>query len=98
MADSKANRFIQKMKTRDMRVAIRDDFQPAELDFDAEEMVRLIVEGQLPLDFVYDTMVSLLSHARQYSMSSMTHLSSKQLADTLAKSLLLAWRPIKALK
>lgn len=77
MADSKANRFIQKMKTRDMRVALKDDFQIADLDFDAEEMVRLIVEEQLPLDFVYDAMVGLSSHSRWSCMSSDSRPSSK---------------------
>lgn len=57
MAENKAAAFVHKMKTRDMRIDIKDDFRPEEIDFDPEEMVRLIVAEQLPLDFVYDTMV-----------------------------------------
>lgn len=57
MADAKVTAFIRKMKTRDMRVPILEDFKPHDLDFDGEKMVGLIVEEGLPLDFVADTMV-----------------------------------------
>ena len=54
-----ANRFVQKMKTRDMRVDIRDDFSSEDLSFDCNLMLDIIRDEQLPLDFVYDTMVGL---------------------------------------
>jgi hypothetical protein len=57
MADTKVTAFIRKMKTRDMRVSIQEDFRLDDLDFDSEKMVALIVEEGLPLDFIADTMV-----------------------------------------
>lgn len=66
-----AESFIHKMKTRDMRVAIKADFRREELQFGVEEMMHIIGEQQLPLDFVYDTIVGP-SDARWYCSSSET--------------------------
>lgn len=54
-----ATAFIQKMKTRDMRKPIREDFAEEDLRFEAEDMMNLIKEEGLPLDFIYDAMVCL---------------------------------------
>ena len=68
MADN-AKAFIQKMKTRDMRVPITEDFKLSDLDFDEKTVVQLIIEERLPLDFIYDAMVTLFK-ARWFFMSS----------------------------
>ena len=56
-----ARKFIAKMKVRDMRKQIREDFKPEDIDFKADDLANLIVEERLPLDFLYDTIVDWLS-------------------------------------
>jgi hypothetical protein len=90
MADSKAASFIRKMKTRDMRVPILEDFKPGDLEFDGERMVALIVEEQLPLDFMADTMVEFAEPRSSFMNWEWTR-SWRLLESISAKSLLPAW-------
>lgn len=55
--DRAAHAFIEKMKTRDMRVPILEDFKREEVDFDVELVANLIAEKDLGLDFLLDSMV-----------------------------------------
>lgn len=55
-----AHAFIEKMKTRDMRVPILQDFRREEVDFDVEVVANMIAEKDLGLDFLLDSMVIFL--------------------------------------
>lgn len=55
----KARAFIQRMKVRDMRVPIKEDFTIESLDFDVEAFLQQIYDERLGWDFVSDSMVDI---------------------------------------
>jgi len=59
--------FVQKMKTRDMRVPAKDDFNPEDLPTDMVALCQQMEAEGLPIEFWYDT--SVLSNANSRSFS-----------------------------
>jgi hypothetical protein len=58
---SNIDNFINKMKSRDMRIPAKKDFDPSAIPTDIEALTQKLTADRMPLDFWYDTAVSTTS-------------------------------------
>ena len=54
----KIKKFIQTMKTRDMRVPVEQDFPVESIPRSIAELTQELIKENMPLEFWYDTAVS----------------------------------------